>query len=224
MTGDQADFWGRLRAVLPRRWFADETPALDSVLCGLAVAWTWLYGLLQFVKRQCRIGSATGIWLDIIAFDFFGSALCRRSVETDDAYRSRIKAEIFRERGTRSAVIIALTELTGRQPTVFEPAHVLDTGGYGTMDGSGGGAGYGTAGRWGSLALPFQCFITAHRPSGGGVSDVAGWCAPVGAYSTGTIEYAALSMVQAQVTDADIYQVVSSAMPAATIGWTQIAN
>jgi hypothetical protein len=224
MTGDQADFLGRLKIVLPRCWFADETPALDSVLRGFADAWAWIYGLLQYVKLQCRIGSATDIWLDIIAFDFFGSGFCRRSGEADDAYRTRIRAEIFRERGTRNAIVIALTQLTGREPAVFEPARSTDTGGYGTVEGGGNGAGYGTAGGWGSLELPFQCFITAYRPVGGGVSDVAGWCAPIGAYGAGAIEYAALSMVQAQVTDADIYQVVSSVMPAATIGWTQISN
>jgi hypothetical protein len=224
MTGDQADFMGRLRTVLPRCWFADETPVLDSVLSGLADAWAWIYSLLQYVKLQCRIGNATDIWLDIIAFDFFGGGLCRRSEESDDAYRVRIKAEIFRERGTRNAVIIALTELTGRQPAVFEPARATDTGGYGSAGGSGGGVGYGTGGGWGSQELPFQCFITAYRPAGGGVSDVAGWGASAGGYCVGAVEYATLNMVQAQVTDADIYQVVSSVMPAATIGWTQITN
>lgn len=224
MTGDHADFLKRLRIVLPRFWFADTTPVLDSVLTGLADAWTRVYGLLQYVKLQCRIGTATGAWLDIIAFDFFGSGFYRRTEESDDSYRSRIKEELFRERGTRNAVIAALTELTGRRPMVFEPAHAPDTGGYGTLEGGGGGVGYGAAGGWGSLELPFQCFITAYRPAGGGVSYVAGWGAPVGAYCAGAIEFITLSMVQAQVADVDIYQMVSSVMPAAAIGWTQITD
>ncbi len=80
------------------------------------------------------------------------------------------------------------------------------------------------AGGWGNLGLPFQCFITAYRPAGIGIADVAGWGEPVGGYGQGAIEYASLEMVQGQVTDADIYAAVAEVLPVATIGWTSITS
>lgn len=224
MTGDQQDMLARLRAVLPARWFPDTAPVLDGLLGGLASGWSWAYQLLQYVKAQTRIATATDIWLDIIANDFFGDRLTRRSGQGDAAFRNRIQRELFRERGTRAAIVAALQDLTGRGPFVFEPARSTDTGGYSSMSGGGGGLGYGSAGGWGSLALPFQCFITAYRPVGSGIATVSGWGGPSGGYGQGTIEYASLEMVQGQVTDNDIYAAVADVLPVAAIGWTRITN
>ena len=79
MTGDQQDMLARLRAVLPTRWFPDSAPVLDGLLSGLASGWSWVYQQLQYVKAQTRIATATDIWLDIIADDYFGSSLARRT-------------------------------------------------------------------------------------------------------------------------------------------------
>ena len=117
-----------------------------------------------------------------------------------------------------------LHDLTGRAPLVFEPARTTDTGGYASLAGAGGGVGYGRAGGWGSLALPFQCFITAYRPVGSGIATVCGWGGPAGGYGRGAIEYASLEMVQGQVTDADIYSAVANVLPVAVIGWTRITS
>ncbi len=117
-----------------------------------------------------------------------------------------------------------LQDLTGRAPRVFEPGRTTDTGGYASLNGGGGGMAYGVAGGWGSLDLPFQCFITAYRPTGSGIAEVAGWGGPSGAYGQGAIEYASLAMVQGQVTDADIYAAVADVLPVAAIGWTRITN
>ena len=89
---------------------------------------------------------------------------------------------------------------------------------------AGGGLGYGSAGGWGSLNLPFQCFITAYRPIGQGISSVSGWNAHSGGYRVGAIEYASLDMVQGQVTDSDIYAAVANVLPVATTGWTRISS
>ncbi len=224
MTGDIGDFVQRLKAVLPSRWFPDTSPILDGLLTGLASAWAWLYGLLGFVRQQTRIGSASGIWLDVIAADFFGSRLGRRSGQLDDDFRVCIRRELVRERVTRAAVIAAVSDLTGRPPIIFEPARTSDTGGYGGLHGGGSGLGYGIAGGWGSLRLPFQCFVTAYRPHGTGIASVAGWCASAGGYGRGAIEYASPSMMAGQVTDADIYAAVAAVLPANTVAWTQIRN
>ena len=79
MTGDQQDMLARLRAVLPTRWFPDSAPVLDGLLSGLASGWSWAYQQLQYVKAQTRIATATDVWLDIIAHDFFGNRLVRRT-------------------------------------------------------------------------------------------------------------------------------------------------
>ena len=78
MTGDQQDILARLRTVLPARWFPDDAPVLDGLLNGLASGWSFAYQQLQYVKAQTRIATATDVWLDIIALDFFGGRLVRR--------------------------------------------------------------------------------------------------------------------------------------------------
>jgi hypothetical protein len=224
MTDDQQDMIARLRAVLPTRWFPDSAPVLDGLLSGLASGWSWAYQQLLYVKAQTRIATATDVWLDIIANDYFGGRLARRVGQSDGALRNRIQRELFRERGTRGTIIDMLNDLTGRAPLVFEPARTTDTGGYATLTGAGGGVGYGKAGGWGSLTLPFQCFITAYRPVGSGIATVCGWGCSAGGYGRGAIEYASLEMVQGQVTDADIYAAVANVLPVAVIGWTRITS
>ncbi len=210
--------------MLPARWFPNSAPILDGLLSGLASGWSFAYQQLQYVRAQTRIVTATDIWLDIIAQDYFGLRLVRHAGQNDSAFRSVIQRELFRERGTRSAVVSVLRDLTGRTPLVFEPARTADTGGYTSPTGGGGGIAYGSAGGWGSLNLPFQCFITAYRPQDGGIAMISGWCSAAGAYGQGAIEYASLAMVQAQVTDEDIYNAVADVLPVAVIGWTRITD
>jgi hypothetical protein len=229
MTGDQADFLGRLRAVLPRRWFPDTTPVLDALLNGWASAWAGLYLLLQFMRAQARIATASGVWLDFIATDYFGRTIYRFVAETDTQFSARIRRELLRPRATRAALISALTDLTGRVPLVFEPRRATDTGGYGSLGMTmGTGLGYGVAGGYGSLLLPFQVFVRAYRLSGGGVANVGGYYAGTGwaggGYGVGALEYVSADMIAGQVTDAAIYDATARTMPAATIAWTNISS
>jgi hypothetical protein len=172
--GAPEQFVARLRAALPRGWFADRAPVLEAVLAGFADGWARLYALLAYVRRQGRIGSAEGAMLDLIAGDFFGPWLRRRTGQGDDAFRAAIGRELLRERATRGALAAALTDLTGRAPAIFEPSRPADTGAWGMALGYG-VAGGGAAGGYGSLALPFQCFVTAWRPAGAGIAGVAGY-------------------------------------------------
>jgi hypothetical protein len=213
MIGDSDDMAARMQAVLPARWFGDTAPLLQAVLQGLGTCWAAMYGLLQTVQAQARIATASGGFLDLISADFFGAALPRRNAEADGLFRTRISQELLRPRATRSALVLALTELTGRAPVVFEPARPSDTGGYNV-----GGVGYGVAGGWGNLALPYQVFVTAYRPSGGGIALFAG-------YGTGGLQYYGdLSMLTTVVSDADIQKTVTKLLPAASIAWMNIAN
>lgn len=236
MNGDKADITRRLRAALPGGWFpvtgatdtVSATPVLDGLLTGLSEAWAWLYDMIRFVVLQSRIRTATGVWLDVIALDYFGLTLRRAVSETDIAFRRRILLNLLRDRATRAAVIGVLTDLTGRAPVVFEPSNTGDSGAWGDGSLTWRGMAYGTAGGWGSLDLPFQAFITAYRPSTGGVASVAGYYAGTGwaggGYGVGAIEYVSPDLVNAQVTDANIFDAVAQTIPAGTIGWTRISS
>lgn len=230
-TGDRADMLARLRAVLPGRWFptsatgeASQTPVIDGALAGIAEAWAWVYDLIAYANLQTRIATATGVFLDMIGLDFLGTRIVRRSGQSDDAWRKRLQVEILRPRVTRASLASALFDLTGRAPVIFEPANATDTGGYGSRSMTvGTGLGYGLAGGYGSLALPFQAFVTAYRPHTGGVPSVAGYGVSVGGYGVGKIEYASLAMVRGAITDGDIQETVASTIPAGSIGWLRIS-
>lgn len=220
MTGDQADFVARIKALLPNGWFADDTPILDGVLNGIGWALAFTYDLIAYARLQTRIATATDGFLDLISFDFFGSTLPRQQQESDTAFRTRIQAELFLERGTRQGLIRVLQLLTGRTPKIFEPALPLDTGAYNTNT-----LGYGVAGGYGSLQLQCQCFVIAYRSSSSGIPNVAGYGISTGAYNTASeAEYGDLSQIQGAVTDANIFAAIDSTMPAGSTAWTQLSN
>ena len=216
LIGSAADMQSRLRAVLPVHWFADDSPILDGLLAGLANTAAWLSSLLSYVQLQTRLATVSDSFLDLAATDYLGTRITRRAAENDFAFRARIERELLRERGTRSALIAVIEDLTGNTPDVFEPARPADTGAWN------GAIGYGVAGRWGSLALPFQCFVTVERPHGQGIAAAAGWGSSAGAWGQGALEYAALSTVQAQIADTDITDAIAGVMPEAAIAWTRI--
>jgi len=216
-TGDQQDFFKRIKTLVPR-WFGDDTPTIDALVQGLAWAGSFVYSLWAYAKLQTRILTATDGWLDMIAADFFGPALLRQSNQSDASFRARIVINLFRERATRGGIVKVLQNLTGRTPLVFEPLRPADTGCYG-----GPAIGYGMAGGYGSMLLPFQALVTAYRPTSSGVPLVAGYGISTGGYGQASrADYAAMSMIQGAVTDADIYAAIDSVKPAGTIIWTRI--
>jgi hypothetical protein len=224
MVGDQDDIVRRLKAVLPLRWFPDSAPILESLLAGIAAGWAVIFGLLTYVRSQTRLASATDVWLDVFALDFFGDGFSRRQGEGDLAYRSRISRELLRERGTRNAVISILEDLTGRTPIVLEPARITDTGAFSSLGDGSLGLAYGVVGAWGNLSLPFQAFVTAYRPWTSGIANVAGRGSGPGGYGVGAVEYGSLAWMEGQVTDASIYAAVAAVLPTGTIAWTRISN
>ena len=203
----------RIKRVVPPRWFAYVAPLRDAVLGGLADQLAWVYSLIAFAKLQTRITTATGLFLDLIAFDYFGLFIRRRAAELDAAFMPRIKREIVRERVTRKGMIAALTDLTGRAPIVFEPRSTFDAGGWGTH------CGYGVAGGYGNIALNNQVFLTVYRPGLQGVPGVDGYGGGLGGYGVGAIEYVGASMITGAVTDADIYATIEATKPTGAICW-----
>ena len=202
MTGDVQDLIRRMRAVLPRGWFSDTSSVTDGVLGATGAAWQAIYTLILAVIGLARISTATGPFLDMISADFFAADLPRVAGESDGSFRQRIQQELLRMRGTRAALDVALYQLTGVHPLIVEPARPQDTGGY-----SIGGAGYGVAGAWGNLAVSHTCFVTAYRPVGQGIANLAG-------YDTGgAVVYGNLDMVATEVTDASIFACAARVLP-----------
>jgi hypothetical protein len=219
-TGDQVDFSARLKSLLPNGWFSDTAPVLDAVLNGLAYCLAFIYSLNAYAKLQTRIATATDGFLDLVGFDYFGNFISRRTNEADPSWRARIFQNLLRPKATRQSIINLLTDLTGNIPLVFEPWRPLDCGAYGKNI-----FGYGMAGGYGSLAVPYQGFVTAYRPLGQGIPYVAGYGIPQGAYSTPSAgEWANLSEVAGAVTDVDIYAAIADAKVEGTLVWAQIEN
>lgn len=217
--GDTDNVIQRLRSVLPP-WFPDPTkaPILTAILSGTADGFSFVFSYLQYAKLQTRIKSATGGWLDLIAWDYFGSRFRRRSGEADGVFKPRLLAELTRPRATRSAIIQAVQDLTGVAPLVFEPWNPADCGGYGI-----GTSGYGVAGCYGSLSFPNQLFITAVLAGGQGVPDIGGYGAgPIGYGVAG--EYIDNNQITGAVTDADIYSTVAQTIAAGVTAWVDIVG
>ncbi len=203
----------RMRLVLPRGWFGDTAPVLDTALSGLGTGMASLYSLIQAVRQQARLKTATGIFLNAISYDFFGSTMVRWNGEQDDDYRQRLGWELLRPRATRNALELAFAEVTGSRPTIFEPSLASDTGGY-TI----GGVGYNAGGGWGNLQLPYQFFLTIFRPSEGAIALLAG-------YGTGGVPvYGSLAMETNGPSDDKLVAMVQPLLPAATIAWCRVTN
>lgn len=216
--GDQDDFKSRLQALLPAGWFADASPLLTGVLVAAARTLAGCHKLYRYARKQTRIATATDGWLDIAAYDFFGNTQHRPVGMTDDAFRKKILINLFRERGTRQAIIDVLEALTGNTPTVFEPQRPADTGSYG-----GPALGYGLAGGYGSLLIPYQAFVVARRPEISGLPYIAGYDTTPSGYGTPSRgQYVSLDMFRGAVTNAEIYAAVAAVKIEGSIVWVRL--
>lgn len=209
---------GRIKQMLPARWFSDQSPMLDALLSGLGQGWAGVYSLLQQVKAQTRIATATGIFLDIASQDYLGTGLPRRAGEADTAFSARLRVNLLAPRATRAALIEAVTNLTGRGPVVFEPLNATDTGGYNVN------TGYGVAGGYGCLFMPYQFLLTVYRPDDLPANHAGGYGAGPGGYDAAPMFYASAAELAGNVSDAEIYAAIASVTPTSSIAWTRITN
>jgi len=166
----QSGFAQRIRALLPAGWFpaapssgeVEQAPVLNALLQGFGAILAPVATLFAYVEQQSRLATMSGAFLDILSQDFFGGELPRLSNESDDAFRTRIKAAMFSLRNTRLAVEIATRYLAGEGFTIIEPRNASDCKGRGSMatPAAGGGYGYGPGGmHYGSLTAQNQIFI-----------------------------------------------------------------
>lgn len=222
-TLQQSDIQARLIALLPSGWFSDGStvvaPVLNAVVSAAATVFYSAYSLIQYAQSQTRISTASGAFLDLIAYDYFGRNLQRASGQTDSSFQSLILAALGQERVTRAGMISTITALTGSAPVIFEPFNTGDAGAwdYGTFA-------FDAIGGWGDTDLPAQVFVQVDRTGVQGVPNVDGFDSGIGAFDIGAIEWTDPSLVTGQVTDAQIYQTIANTVPTGVIAWTQLLN
>ncbi|UGY23707.1 hypothetical protein HU675_0038140 [Bradyrhizobium septentrionale] len=127
--GDSDNILERVRRLLPRRWWQWGAPLRDTILGGLSDLAAWCFDWTTYARKQTRLATATGIWLDVLCYDFLQRHLTRGSA-SDEVFRKLIDATIFTERVTRSGMSNAVATLTGSAPWIFEPWNTGDTGAY----------------------------------------------------------------------------------------------
>ncbi len=172
-----------------------------------------MYSLLSFTQSQTRIATVSGDLLDGASADFFGSRLARIENEPDNLFRTRLQNALVREHATRGSLSAALVTVTGFTPTIFEPARVMDTGAYASPV-----MGYGVAGAWGNLNLPFQVLVNARRPATTGIAIIAGYG------TAGPLARANLSQIPGYLSDQDIAATIVNVLPTASIAWINITD
>lgn len=245
MTGDASDITTRLFRLLPPSWFPSDLsgrPVLDMVLQGTTMPAAHVYALIEGATEQARISTATSIYLDLIAGDFFGSRIRRRAGQSDASFRGAILANLFKEKGTRRGMELALEQLTGNTPTIIELWRPWDTGVYAEVwdPYAASVAAFDVAGAYGDIDLPWHALVNARRPITSGIPNVAGYRdladaveegVTTGQYyglgappsDPGLSAYNQLDDLVGFVSDEDIYETINDVRPAAVTVWARIS-
>lgn len=222
-TGSAEDMIRRQASILPP-WFGPPgtTPPILGIPMAMAAdVAAWAYEFVMYVRQQSRIKTATGGWLDLIAWDFFGNRLRRRLGQADESLRRRILIEMFRPRNTRPAMIAVLKDLTGHTPRIFEPTRPADTGGIGIS----GGMGIGVSGSIGSVGQPGEVYIDVYRTPEAGIAYAAGIGTSGGGIGVASrLTIADLSQVRGALTDEDIRAAVVATRAEGITVWMRILS
>lgn len=218
-VGTPDDIARRVNLLIPFRWFSLGARIKNAIVGGISDAASWSYSWITYVRQQLRVVSATGPWLDVVAFDYFNSYIMRKQGQSDAIFRSIIQKELIRERVTRPGMVQAITDLTGRTPIIFEPALNGDAGSWdcGAVAWDSG------VGAWGDTILPSQSFLTVFRPGLQGIPEVGGWDSGFAAYDVGgQSAWVDQGQVIGAVTDEDIYRTINLTKPTGSVVWTQL--
>lgn len=148
---------------LPKGWFssvATSTGIIGALLAGYAGSFGTVMGIAQFVALQIYLQTTTGGFLDLWAYDFFGTYLLRKEGEADLSFRNRVSSSIFAPTVTKPAITNLLTDLGFTNAGVREAFSPSDTAAFsGTFYFGGGGNA-----RFGSQNYPGQIFVEAGLP------------------------------------------------------------
>lgn len=222
----------RVKQLLPKGWFSYTAANRDAIVGSLGDRALWAYNFVLYAYSQCRLATATGIWLDIISYDFLANNLLRGK-SPDVLFRAQIQATILQERVTRAGMISAVTTVTGKVPSVFEPWNTYDTGAYSAPGKLFGQMGYGVGrGGYGSMILTDQVFMLVTRSTFSGVANVSGYGNYAAGYevpgirklNVGASEYLGPNIDLIGVTNGVIYQTIVNAKPTGVTVWTAIGG
>ena len=216
-TGDKNDNTNRVLALIPNSWFPDTKPILTGLISGFAGGAAWAYSLIGFAKLQMRVSTATDIFLDLIAFDYLGRRVKRKSSQTDAVFANSIKLEVMRERGTRRGLLKAITDLTGNTVSAIEPFNANDTNALGVSMFLGE-----NSASLGSNAYPYSAFLTVITPPGSGIPNMSGLGTSFGGLGAGAFALANPSLVTGPVTNNDIYSTIETNRAAGITTWVNI--
>lgn len=220
--GSHEDVYSRIIAQLPPWFGADPNLILDIIIEAFVNTGTFHYTQYGYAKLQTRIATATDINLDNISKDYLGDELPRRINESDELYRARILATLLREKCTRRGLRLAILNLTGIEPIIFEPWNPSDCGGYNVVT----NLAYNTAGRYGSGSFAYQGFIDVFVDSFTGMSNYSGFNNYFGGYNAygglATFWYGGESINTNIITDSDIYTLINLTKVYGTVVWVRI--
>jgi hypothetical protein len=216
--GDNADMAARIRRCC-RRGSENRTRWSDALVAAAAVVLAFAYSLFAYAKAQTRIRTASGIWLDIVAQDFFGTRIVRAAGQNDDSFRSIILANLLRPQATRQAISDVIEALTG-----FAPRSSSRSAQWTAAPMASAMAAMGALGPMDRSPFPPKHFWLriAH---GSRASQRAGYGASSAGYGVGSqAEYASLDMLGARVTDGQIYDAIAQSKAVGVTIWTRIRN
>jgi len=140
-TDLDADDWAvRLLSTFPAEWAGETARApggkLYSLFKAVGAELEVTNNNLLYVFHACRLMTAEGEALDLVANDFLGPAygfpalVTRVLGESDEAFRQRIIDNMFLPAATRPALIKMIERFTGLTPRVIEPWRLQDTGAF----------------------------------------------------------------------------------------------
>ena len=129
-TAESDAILNRIIRLLPSRWWSTPAPIREAIIGGASDVLAQAQALFVYAKAQMRLATATGFWIDLFSYDYLGLTTQRRTGESDAAYAARVKKELVRERVTRSGMMQALLDLTGKAPIIIEPFRGGDVGGW----------------------------------------------------------------------------------------------
>lgn len=205
----------RVKSFLPKSWFPNPSPIVDSFLMGFAKIGEIVKTSIDEVVPQLRIKTATGGVLDLIANDMFGSSLLRSFNESDSDYRLRILIELFRERATYPAMMESIAYFTGFYPVIVESGKDIDATGYVLSEGSistNEGDGYGV------VVRSFHCFISIYIPYSSEYANVAGYGVSTSGYSV----FSRGEYVHSKELDINsLLQIINTVRPVSTKIWVK---
>lgn len=216
MLGDQDDIVSRLQRWLPGGWFPpDKGTRIRAILSGFASLLAAIFDKITYAGLQTRLATLTDGFVDLAAFDFFGTTLPRLNGETDATYSARLRREILRDKQTRGAIDSLLFELTGYHPEITELERGNDCFAWRGLYGW-------RTGHYGSHAWSYAVFIKTTHAGVFGI-NVGAWRSLLAAWRIPTFVYADPSMLTGTgLTDQQLLAALERIRPAGVTYWVWI--